>query len=252
MSFKHLIAAVAAATLSISAFAGSHEHHDAHPHWGYEGAGAPEHWGELDPGYAACGTGKRQSPVDLTGSTDVELPPIVFDYKAGGEQVINNGHTIQVNFAEGSRITVDGHAFALKQFHAHAPSENRINGKSFPMELHFVHADKDGKLAVVAVMVEEGTVSAELDKAWKVMPAGADGKAAPQAALLGTALMPEDKAYYRFSGSLTTPPCTEGVTWLVLKKTITASKAQISRFAHVMHHPNNRPVQPANGREILE
>lgn len=246
-----LTVALATCLLSGAAFAAEHGH-DAHPHWSYEGAGNPQHWAELEEGFKACGNGKNQSPVDLTGFVKSELPPIEFHYQASGDQVVNNGHTIQVNFPQGSSITVAGHTFALKQFHAHAPSENLINGKSFPLEAHFVHADGAGNLAVVAVMFEDGAANPELEKAWRAMPQHADEKAALKDKVLGTAIMPADKHYYRFNGSLTTPPCTEGVTWLVLKQPVTASHEQIAHFAHAMHHPNNRPVQPLHARVVLE
>ncbi len=248
---KKIMIALAASVLSATAFADVHEH-AAHPHWSYDGAEGPDHWAQLEANFSTCSTGKNQSPVNLTNFTKAELAPIKFDYKAGGNQVLNNGHTIQVNYATGSTIALNGQTFELKQFHAHAPSENQINGKTFPMEAHFVHVDANGNLAVVAVMFEEGKANAELEKAWKAMPHEAGEKADLKDSILGTAVMPDDKAYYRFNGSLTTPPCTEGVTWLVLKKSVTASKEQIEKFAHTMHHHNNRPVQLVNARLILE
>jgi len=245
--------AIAASVLSAAAFAEDHGHeHAAHPHWSYDGAEGPDHWSQMEADFSTCSTGKNQSPVNLTNFIKAELAPIKFDYKAGGDQVMNNGHTVQVNFAEGSSMILNDQTFALKQFHVHSPSENQINGKSFPMEAHFVHADTDGKLAVIAVMFEEGKANAELQKAWKSMPHGAGEEVTLKENIIGTAVMPSDKSYYRFSGSLTTPPCTEGVTWLVLKKPVTASKEQIENFTHVMHHHNNRPVQHVNARAILE
>jgi carbonic anhydrase len=250
--FKNkIMIALAASLLSTAAFA-EDPAHAAHPHWSYDGAEGPDHWADIEPEFSTCSAGKNQSPVNLTSFIKAELAPIKFDYKAGGEQIHNNGHTIQVNFAEGSSMTLNEHVFALKQFHVHSPSENQINGKSFPMEAHFVHADAKGRLVVVAVMFEEGKANAELEKAWKVMPHEAGEKVTLTEHILGTAVMPDDKAYYRFNGSLTTPPCTEGVTWLVLKNPVTASKKQIENFTHVMQHHNNRPVQPTNAREILE
>lgn len=246
---KQIAVALATAVLSTAALA--HEH-AAHPHWSYDGAEGPDHWAEMEAGFSTCSSGKNQSPVNLTGFTKAELAPIKFDYKADGDNIINNGHTVQVNFAQGSSMTVKGHSFDLKQFHVHSPSENQINGKTFPMEAHFVHADASGNLAVIAVMFEEGKANAELDKAWKSLPYEAGEKVALTDSVLGTALMPDDKSYYRFNGSLTTPPCTEGVTWLVMKKPVTASKQQIENFTHVMHHHNNRPVQAINARSILE
>lgn len=256
---KQLAMALASACLSVSAFAPiafaedhGHEHHAGPAHWDYDGAAGPAHWGDLEASYSTCASGKNQSPVNLTNFTKADLKPIKFDYKAGGDEILNNGHTIQVNYAEGSSITVNGQTFALKQFHTHAPSENTINGKLYAMEAHFVHADANGNLAVVAVMFDEGNENAELEKAWKAMPKVAGEKVALGHNVLGTSIMPKDKAYYRFSGSLTTPPCSEGVTWLVLKKPVTASKVQINNFMGVMHHHNNRPVQPTHARLILE
>jgi carbonic anhydrase len=222
-------------------------------HWGYSGEEGPEHWGELSSEYTACATGKNQTPINVAGMVDAELPPLVFDYKPdGGQEVINNGHTIQVNFVPGSTIKVDDKTFELLQFHFHSPSENHIEGKSFPMEAHFVHKDKDGNLAVLALMYTEGEENHELEKAWKGMPKEAGEKATLSQAVSADALLPQNLDYYRFDGSLTTPPCSEGVRWLVLKANSTASKQQIEEFQHVMHHPNNRPLQPLNARVILK
>ena len=221
-------------------------------HWGYSGEGGPEHWGSLDPKFSACSEGKNQSPVDLTGMIESELTPISFNYAAGGNEVLNNGHAIQVNYSAGSTITVDGHAFELKQFHFHSPSENTIEGKSFPMEAHFVHADKNGNLAVVALMYNVGDKNEELEKAWGMMPEKAGDKNALSSIIDANALLPADKDYYRFNGSLTTPPCSEGVWWLVLKNESSVSKEQLDKFTHVMHEPNNRPVQPLNARPVLK
>ena len=220
-------------------------------HWTYSGHEGPEYWGSLSPDYAACSGGKNQSPVDIAAMAEAELSPIEFAYQSGGDSVVNNGHTIKVGYAAGSSISVDGHSYELKQFHFHAPSENLIEGQSFPMEMHLVHADSSGNLAVVGVMFKEGETNAELEKAWAVMP-DHEGEAKPSAALAAEALLPGNHDYYRFSGSLTTPPCSEGVLWLVMKDPVTASKAQIEAFEHVMHHPNNRPVQPLNARKVMQ
>lgn len=221
-------------------------------HWEYSGHAGPEHWGELSPAFAACGSGKNQSPVNLSSMIEGELEPIGIDYQAGGTEVINNGHTVQVNYQPGSSINVDGHRFELKQFHFHSPSENTIDGKSFPMEAHLVHADKGGNLAVIAVMFTQGNKNAELEKVWEKMPRHAGDKAALGSVAAAAALLPADRDYYRFNGSLTTPPCSEGVYWLVMKQSVTASKDQLEKFAHTMHHPNNRPVQPLNARMIVK
>lgn len=221
-------------------------------HWSYSGQDGPEHWGELVNGFSLCSTGKNQSPVNLTGMIESDLKEIKIDYKDGGNKVLNNGHTIQVNYAPGSTINVDGHSFELKQFHFHSPSENTIEGHSYPLEAHFVHADPNGNLAVIAVMFEEGKENAELKKAWAQMPEQAGESQDLKAIVNAEALLPQQHDYYRFNGSLTTPPCSEGVWWLVMKNSDTASKAQIEEFAHVMHHANNRPLQAINARMILE
>ena len=221
-------------------------------HWGYSGESGPDHWGELDPGYAACATGKNQSPIDLANFTEADLEPIAFAYKPGTTEILNNGHTVQINYAAGSSITVDGRVFELKQFHFHAPSENTINGKHFPLESHLVHADKEGNLAVVAVMFEMGRNNALLSPLWMKMPDKAGDRNALPKPYDVSAMLPSGRDYYRFDGSLTAPPCSEGVLWLVLKQPAIASKPQIDRFTTVMGHPNNRPVQPVNEREVLK
>ncbi len=222
-------------------------------HWGYEGQEGPAHWAELNPDWALCGQGRNQSPIDLAGFIEAELPPLGLDYQPGATAILNNGHTVQVDYRPGSTLTVDGHRFTLKQFHFHAPSENTIEGRSFPLEAHLVHADADGNLAVVAVLFEEGPANPVLTRAWQAMPEHAgDRHALPADTVNAAGLLPPDRDYYRFNGSLTTPPCSEGVWWLVMKQPMTASAAQIERFRHVMHHPNNRPLQPVNARPVLK
>ena len=221
-------------------------------HWGYTGHGSPEHWGDLSPSYQLCGTGKNQAPIDLHAMIEAELKPLQIAYQPGGSEVVNNGHSIQVNYKPGSSLDVDGHVFELKQFHFHTPSENTIEGESYPMEMHLVHVDQAGNIAVIGVMFTEGAENAELAKAWSVMPQQADQKAIAGETLDATALLPANRDYYRFNASLTTPPCTEGVTWIVMKDPLTASAEQVKKFAHVMHHPNNRPVQPVNARPVLK
>ena len=221
-------------------------------HWGYTGHEAPEHWGELSEAYSLCGTGVNQSPIDLTGFIEADLKPLDIQYQAGGQQVVNNGHSIQVNYAPGSSLTIEGRTYELKQFHFHNPSENTINGEFYPLEMHLVHVDDNGKIAVIGVMFSEGEANAELDKVWSIMPREHGQKVDASGAIDANALLPESADYYRFNGSLTTPPCTEGVTWVVMKSPLTVSKEQIEAFAHVMHHPNNRPVQPVNARTVLQ
>jgi carbonic anhydrase len=220
-------------------------------HWAYEGEAAPQNWPKLDPRFAMCGVGRNQSPIDLRGFVEAELKPLGLGYKAGAADIVNNGHTVQVNYAAGSALTVDGRTFELKQFHFHSPSENKINGKQFPLEGHLVHADKDGNLAVVAVMFQQGAANPLLTKLWEKMPSKAGDKNALPAGLSVSQLLPAERDYYRFNGSLTTPPCSEGVWWLVIKKAATASKAQIDQFSKAVGFANNRPVQPVNARPVL-
>lgn len=239
------IALLAAALAALAAPA-------AAQHWGYSGEAGPDNWSKVDAKNILCALGRNQSPIDLADFVESELKPLKLDYKAGASEVINNGHTVQVNYAPGSTLTVDNKAFELKQFHFHAPSENRIGGKSFPLEGHLVHADKDGNLAVLAVMFQAGAANPVLEKAWAAMPATAGGKAALPAGLSVLQMLPADKGYYRFNGSLTTPPCSEGVRWLVLKKPATVSKAQVDQFSKTLGFANNRPIQPVNARPVLQ
>ena len=243
---KRIAVAMMITGLSTAAFAADHAH------WSYSGEAGPQHWGTLDAAFGACATGKNQSPVNLTRMVRAQLPPLSASYQGGGKEVVNNGHTIQVNYAPGSDVTIDGHRYELKQFHFHSPSENTIEGRSFPMEAHFVHADKDGNLAVVAVMFERGEPNRELQKIWSQMPEKAGDKQALNHAVDVRGLLPRRGDYYRFNGSLTTPPCSEGVVWVVMKASEQASREQIEQFRHVMHHANNRPTQPLNARVIMQ
>lgn len=221
------------------------------PHWSYSGDKGPEHWAELSPQYSAC-SGENQAPINLTEFIEADLEPIIFAYRAGGDKISNNGHTVQVSYEEGSTIGVDGQTFHLVQFHFHAPSENHLNGKSFPLEAHLVHADKDGNLAVVAILFTQGKANEALAKAWAKMPQHAGDEHAFSSLIDASDILPVDRDYYRFNGSLTTPPCTEGVRWLVMKHQVSASKEQIEKFVRTIQHPNNRPIQAPNARVVLQ
>ena len=225
---------------------------DGKTHWAYSGQEGPEHWGSLDSDFITCSTGKNQSPVNLIRMTKGYLPHIKVNYSTGGNEILNNGHTIQVNYASGSSIKVGKHEFELKQFNFHSPSENTIEGHSYPMEAHFVHADKAGNLAVVAVMFAQGNYNAELEKAWSQMPANKGDKQVLRHQVDANRLLPRRHDYIRYNGSLTTPPCSEGVTWIVMEDIESASIEQIQHFRQVMQHPNNRPVQPVNARLIIK
>jgi len=220
------------------------------PHWSYDGATGPAHWGELDPAYAACSTGKTQSPIDINGATPSGLPKLKFDYRTAPLNIIDNGHTIQVNYAPGSTLTVDGKAYTLKQFHFHHPSEERLNGREYPLVAHLVHADAEGHLAVVAVLFKKGAGNALLNTLWKNIPEEKEKATDVAGSKVNVkSLLPSKLDYYTFVGSLTTPPCSEGVKWIVLRTAKTLSAAELAAF--VKRYPMNaRPVQSANGREI--
>ncbi|HFS85138.1 MAG TPA: carbonate dehydratase, partial [Epsilonproteobacteria bacterium] len=192
-------------------------------HWGYTGHEGPDAWGSLSPKYKTCSEGQNQSPINVVSSMDADLEALTLDYQAPSTELLNNGHTVQLNFAPGSTLTIDGVAFELKQFHFHTPSENNIEGKSYPLEAHFVHLDKEGNIAVLALMFEEGEENADLAKIWSKMPKSGGDKHALALTDIAKTLLPSNLDYYRFNGSLTTPPCTEGVRWLVLKTPVTIS-----------------------------
>lgn len=227
-------------------------HTGGETHWGYSGHEGPEHWGELSPEFAICSSGKNQSPINLTGFIEADLEPIGIHYQVGGNEILNNGHTIQVNYAPGNNVSIDDRSFELKQYHFHTPSENHIDGESYPMEAHLVHANKDGNLAVIAVMFVEGKANESLAQAWAHMPEKAGDKHSLPSSVAADGILPSSRDYYRFNGSLTTPPCSEGVRWIVMKEPVTASNGQIEKFSHIMHHPNNRPVQAVNARPALK
>jgi carbonic anhydrase len=225
-------------------------------HWGYTGHEGPTSWGDLDAKYTMCKAGSSQSPINITKKVTVEsddLKDIKFNYRTGATEVVNNGHTIQVNVAGESFIEVDGIKFSLKQFHFHTPSENQIDGKNFPLEAHFVHVSDKGELAVVAVLFEDGKENSVLKKIWNKMPHNAgETSGCGLSSKVINSILPKDKDYYRFSGSLTTPPCSEGVRWLVMEKYSHISAAQTKEFLDIFHHANNRPIQAINARKVMQ
>ncbi|MRS14598.1 carbonic anhydrase [Enterobacteriaceae bacterium RIT691] len=223
-------------------------------HWSYVGDEAPEHWSQLSDEYKTCQQGMNQSPINIDTTLKAHQHPLEVHYGQGPDVVINNGHTIQatVEPKAADSITLDGQSYALQQFHFHAPSENTVHGKHAAMEMHLVHKNAAGEVAVVAVMFNVGAANPELDKLWSVMPQDAEKDATLKTAMNINTLVPADRTYWRFSGSLTTPPCSEGVAWLVMKHPLTLSEAQLEKFTHTMHHDNNRPVQPLHGRVVVE
>jgi carbonic anhydrase len=219
-------------------------------HWGYEGHGSPASWASLDPGFSACKLGHLQSPIDIRGAKVADLPALRFEYRPSPLKIVDNGHTIQVNYAPGSAIEVGGTRYELVQFHFHRPSEEKINGKAHAMVAHLVHRDAAGRLAVVAVLLDKGGASELIDTLWKNIPKErAKERELADVHIDATQLLPPDRRYYTFQGSLTTPPCSEGVTWFVLKTPLKIADAQTATFARLYPH-NSRPVQPLHGRLV--
>jgi carbonic anhydrase len=226
-------------------------HGDGHAHWSYGGETGPEHWGRLKPEFAKCSAGTRQSPIDIREGFKVELDPIRFDYRPSGFGVVDNGHTVQVNLAPGNAITVGGRRYDLVQFHFHRPSEERIEGRQYDMVAHMVHKDAEGRLAVVAVLIERGNAHPAIQTVWNNLPLERNEELAAQVALDVGQLLPAERSYFTYMGSLTTPPCSEGVLWMVLKTPVQVSEQQVAIFSR-LYPMNARPVQVTAGRVIKE
>jgi carbonic anhydrase len=225
-------------------------------HWSYEGPAGPEHWSELDPEYAAC-AGREQSPIDIRSPEKADLPALRFEYGSGPlRYLINNGYTIRVNYHDapgsGNFLMVGDKRYQLTQFHFHRPSEEYINGKGFDMVAHFVHQSADRQAAVVAVLLKAGSANATVSRIWEHMPkTESKEEAIPGVEVDPAGLLPHDLGYYTYTGSLTAPPCTEGVTWFVLKTPVSVSPEQIDQFAALYPH-DVRPLQPLNGRVVKQ
>lgn len=228
-------------------------HKNEKAHWGYSGKEASKHWGELSDSYATCSKGKNQSPINIQTGVNGNLPALNFRYNTPATEILNNGHTVQVNIATGSQMQIGGKSFDLKQFHFHTPSENEIKSQSFPLEAHFVHADASGNLAVVAVMFKQDVENPLIKTLWSLMPANkGEKKSLVSTKIDFSKMLPNNKEYYYFNGSLTTPPCTEGVRWFVLKQAVSLTNAQAKQLKETLHHKNNRPTQPLNARIVIE
>lgn len=228
--------------------------HDKHPpgHWSYEGAGGPAHWGSLSASFALCKTGRFQTPVNLVPSAkSYQLPSLEFDYRAMPLNMVNNGHTGQMTAAPGSTLGAGLRRYEMLQFHFHTPSEHTYNGKRYPMELHFVHKSREGALAVLGVMFVEGKENPHLAQLWKHLPAK-EGAANPAGVTINPAnLLPAKKTFVHYSpGSLTTPPCSEGLEWYVLSTPVEASRKQIAGFQKIFGN-NSRPLQPIGSRVFM-
>ena len=231
--------------------AAAHGTAGAHAHWSYQGPAGPQTWGGLKPEFNLCGNGQRQSPIDIRGGLAVDLEPVKFNYQASPFAVIDNGHTVQVNLAPGNHVEIGGKRFDLVQFHFHRPSEERIDGRQFEMSVHLVHKDDQGKLAVVAVLLDKGPPQPAVQKVWNNLPLERGEESAARVQLDPAEILPTDRRYFTYMGSLTTPPCSEGVQWVVMRQPVTMSPEQLDLFARI-YPMNARPVQQASGRRILQ
>lgn len=218
--------------------------------WAYSGEYGPAQWADIKEEFATCATGKLQSPFNITADITATLPTLGLNYQAVPMKVINNGHTIQADQAGGGQLIVGGKSYDLLQFHFHAGSEYSIDGKTYPLEVHLVHASSAGDLAVVGVMFEEGAANTELAGIWDNMPASKGENVVSGKSINVNNLLPASKQYYRFMGSLTTPPCSEGVNWHMMSQPITASAAQIAAFK-ALYPMNARPLQDENSRLVV-
>jgi carbonic anhydrase len=223
--------------------------------WSYEGAKGPDHWGALDPEYAACNAGHEQSPIDITSATKGALPAVRFAYKNGPVRIINNGYTaVRVNYppGNGNFVILGDTRYELTQFHFHHPSEEYVHGKPYAMAAHLMHASSDGKVAGVVVLLRAGVANATVQRLWDHMPQTPGTEHQIAGLVINPAgLLPREFGYFTYAGSQTAPPCTEGVTWIVLKTPVEVSAAQIAAFATLYAH-DVRPVQPLNGRVVKE
>ncbi len=236
-------------TVALSSLAGPIVADDTH--WDYEGSKGPEHWAELHPDYDLCLRGRNQSPINLVADLDVQLPPLVLEYTNPGILLeVNTGHAIQESVPEGNLILIDGDQFELKQFHFHSPSEHLLADESFPMEVHLVHQNEAGDYVVVGLLFEEGEHNELLDRlpSFRV-ERGEDPYGDP---IDYNELITDRSDYFLYNGSLTTPPCTEGVRWVVIKQPIIASPRQIQHYHDLLGFDNNRPIQPHNSRIVLD
>ncbi|RZT41209.1 carbonic anhydrase [Cupriavidus agavae] len=216
--------------------------------WGYAGPHGAEHWGDLEESFAACKKGQFQSPIDIVTTTRVTHDTIGFDYRPTSAKVVNNGHTIKVVPAKGGSVHLPDGEFDLLQFHFHSPSEVTFDGRAYPLTAHFVHRNAAGQLAVVAVLFRQGANNPILAPVFSALPHDRGDRNKIER-LNVSELLPVSRNYYAFDGSLTTPPCTEGVKWYVLREPVEASAGQIAAFREI-YPMNARPTQPLHGRAV--
>lgn len=254
---SHRLVALAAVAGSIllaacqSHPAGSHDAGHAAAHWTYSGKEGPSCWGELSPEYALCAGGKCQSPIDVVRPQTRDLENPVFDYHPSAINILNNGHTVQVNYDAGSSVAIDGKQYALVQFHLHAPSEHHVGGVAYPAELHLVHKAADGSLAVVGVLITQGRENPGFAAVMSQLPPSAGPAQLGAGQVDAGAMLPLSLTSYRYGGSLTTPPCSENVNWTLLTTPVELSEGQIKAFTR-LYSGNNRPIQPLNARTVVE
>lgn len=221
-------------------------------HWGYSGKQGPAFWGSLSAANRRCSHGRAQSPMNLSGGERAQLGAIKMRYRLTPLNIVHNGHTVQVNYGSGSSIEIAGKRFHLAQFHFHTRSEHTVDGRSFPMEIHLVHKSDAGELAVIGLLVQQGDENLALREIWNHLPAlPGPAKSAKRVLINARDLLPSRLGYFRYMGSLTTPPCSEGVNWFVMVEPIEASAAQIRTISQIMGK-NARPVQPRNSRLLLD
>lgn len=217
--------------------------------WGYEGKIGPERWAKLDAAYLSCTNGHQQSPLDIRGAKPTNLPPLEFHYIAGPITLVNDGHTITGKVERGSYFIVGGHRYDLVQFQFHHPSEEAVKGQLSDLEVQLLHRDAEGKMAIVSVRMKEGNPNVVVASLWPDLPKQA-GKSTTTTALVGAAgLLPVDRGYWTYDGSLTTPPCTEGVRWFVFKQESEVSRSQLQVITAI-YPRNSRPLQPPHDRKI--
>lgn len=229
--------------------------------WGYTGALGPEHWARLSPAYSACAASESQSPIALAGADPVASMPVRMDYHESVlriahhehvEDLLDNGHTLQVTLDEGSRLETERDRYALKQFHFHAPAEHAIDGRLLPLEVHFVHQSDGGRFAVVAAFYDEGEADPDLARLIEHLPAAPGERVhRPGVSIHPARHLPREIAAWRYLGSFTTPPCTPDVEWLVMRSPQTASRGQLEALASRLH-TNARPLQPRASRPVTQ
>jgi carbonic anhydrase len=218
--------------------------------WSYEGETGPARWGQLNADFATCATGSVQSPIALETPAGAAPPKVVFDYRGTGLTLVNNGHTVEVTYEPGSSIQLDGVRYDLRQFHFHGPSEHEVGGQEHPLEIHFVHQAADGGLAVVGALVSVGARHAALAPVFDNLPTTVDvPRTVLEAWIDANEFLPRSRSAYYYTGSLTTPPCTEGVRWIVLRNPISIDEQQLEQYRAVVRR-NDRPTQPLNGRAV--